>query len=293
MASPPTDILEILGKLDIEMALEPGDPRYVETAEARGSTQTAARLARKFGLRLSDGAFYPPPKKHVLFFGHTGTGKTTELRRYCSDLEVPDRYLVIEVRVAELLDRNNFEYTDLVMALAKSLVDRLAEKDVALPGDAVAGLERWFAESVKTESALNEFAATVEAGAKGKVGFPLIGSVFARFTTALRTNATYKTELRRVVRNTYSQFAAGFNELLREAEARAFEASVARRFLFVVDGTDKLRGSDTRRFFIERPSPATRNRCPRHLHGTARPEVRERACERHRSRPGLAVDHDP
>ena len=122
MSGPPDDILEVLAGLDFETALAPDDPRYVDTAEARGSAQTPARLAMKFGLLLQDGRFLPPTKKHVLFFGHTGSGKTTELRRYCRQLEGEDRYLVIEVSVHEVLDRNNFEYTDLLMALALALV---------------------------------------------------------------------------------------------------------------------------------------------------------------------------
>ena len=251
MADPPDDILEVLASLDYETALTPDDPRYVDTAEARGSAETPARLALKFGLLLRDGRFLPPPKKHVLFFGHTGSGKTTELRRYCRQLEGSDRYLVIEVSVHEVLDRNNFEYTDLLMALALALCERLEEREVPVPKAAVAGLERWFAENVKSEEELQEFSMTAEAGAEGKAGIPLLTSLFVRFTAAFKTNVTYKDTLRRVVRNTYSQFAEAFNAFIRDAEQCSGKVGVAQRFLFVVDGTDKLRGEDRRRFFAE------------------------------------------
>ena len=251
MSGPPDDILEVLAGLDFETALAPDDPRYVDTAEARGSAQTPARLAMKFGLLLQDGRFLPPTKKHVLFFGHTGSGKTTELRRYCRQLEGEDRYLVIEVSVHEVLDRNNFEYTDLLMALALALCERLQERAVPVPESAVEGLQQWFAENVKTEESLEEFSATAQAGVEGKAGIPLLTSLFVRFTAAFKTNVTYKDELRRVVRNTYSQFATAFNTFIREAEQCSSQAGVAQRFLFVVDGTDKLRGEDRRRFFTE------------------------------------------
>ena len=170
MSGPPDDILEVLAGLDFETALAPDDPRYVDTAEARGSAQTPARLAMKFGLLLQDGRFLPPTKKHVLFFGHTGSGKTTELRRYCRQLEGEDRYLVIEVSVHEVLDRNNFEYTDLLMALALALCERLQERDVPVPMSAVEGLQQWFAENVKTEESLEEFSATAQAGSRARRG---------------------------------------------------------------------------------------------------------------------------
>jgi len=251
VASPPDDILEVLASLDYESALGPDDPRYVDTAAARGSAQTPARLAMKFGLLLRDGRFVPPTKKHVLFFGHIGCGKTTELRRYCRQLEGPDRYLVVEVSVHEVLDRNNFEYTDLLMALAMALCERLEARSIPVPNSAVAGLERWFDENVKTVANLNEFSASVEAGVEGKAGIPLLASLFVKFTSAFKTNVTYKDELRHVVRNTYTQFSTAFNTFIRDAEHCADKAGVARRFLFVVDGTDKLRGEDRRRFFTE------------------------------------------
>ncbi len=249
MAQPPDDILEVLASLDYASALVPDDPRYVDTAEARGSAQTPERLARKFGLR--DGRFLPPAKKHVLFFGHVGSGKTTELRRYCQQLEGADRYLVVEVSVHEVLDRNNFEYTDLLMALALALCERLQAHGVPVPEPAVAGLQRWFDENVISEDRLRELSASVEAGVEAKAGIPLLTSLFMKVTTAFKTNVTYKDTLRRVVRNTYTQFAGAFNAFIREAEQCAAGAGVARRFLFVVDGTDKLRGEDRRRFFTE------------------------------------------
>ena len=137
------------------------------------------------------------------------------------------------------------------MALALALCERLQERDVPVPMSAVEGLQRWFAENVKTEESLEEFSATAQAGLEGKAGIPLLTSLFVRFTAAFKTNVTYKDELRRVVRNTYSQFATAFNTFIRDAEQCSSQAGVAQRFLFVVDGTDKLRGEDRRRFFTE------------------------------------------
>jgi len=78
--NPPDNLLEVLQKIQFEQPLAVDDPRYVETTEARGSQKTLGRLARKFGCDLNKGGFSAPPSKHVLFFGHVGVGKTTELR---------------------------------------------------------------------------------------------------------------------------------------------------------------------------------------------------------------------
>jgi hypothetical protein len=247
---PPTHLLDVLASLDFEEALSPDDERYVETERARGAERTLDRLARKFGLLLSDGRFVPPTLRHVLFFGHTGSGKTTELRRYAKVLSGPSRFFVVEVDISVELDRNNLQYADTLMAMAHRLLERLDKAGAALDSAALSRLERWFTERVLTEEDAKELSARIETGATARHGIPFLLDLFAKFTAAFKTNVTYKESLRRVVRNTFSQFAETFNAFLRQAEAALAEQGLGRRFLFIVDGTDKLRGEDTRQFFV-------------------------------------------
>lgn len=248
---PPTDILEVLSKIEYENALEAGDPRYVDTREARGSQKTLDRLARKFGLLLADGRFVPPAQKHVLFFGHTGSGKTTELRHYAEELSGPGRFFVAEVDITVTLDRNNLQYADTLMAMAQSLLQRLFDKGVTLPANALEDLKKWFDERVLSADDSKEFSAEIRSGAEAELGLPFLIKLFSGFTTAFRANATYKESFRRIIRNHFTQLAEAFNVLLRLAERKLAEHGLGNRVLFIIDGTDKLRGEDTRRFFVE------------------------------------------
>ena len=108
---PPRHLLEVLQKIEYEEALLDGDPRYVDSDEARGSENTFNHLARKFCWDPSSGAFFAPNAKHILFFGHIGSGKTTELRRYAAKLNDSKHFYVVEVDVLAKLDRNNLQYT--------------------------------------------------------------------------------------------------------------------------------------------------------------------------------------
>ena len=72
---PPSDILEVLQRIEFEEALEPDDPRRVDTREARGSQKTLDRLARKLGFLMDSGRFLPPAQKHILFFGHVAPAR--------------------------------------------------------------------------------------------------------------------------------------------------------------------------------------------------------------------------
>ena len=247
---PPKHLLDVLAVLDFEEALTPDDPRYVETERARGAERTLDRLARKFGLLLSEGRFVPPTQRHVLFFGHTGSGKTTQLRRYAKALSGPDRFFIVEVDISTELDRNNLQYSDTLMAMARILLARLEEVGARLGHPALDPLERWFTEQVFTEEDAKELSAKLETGVAAKHGISFLLDLFAKFTTAFKTNVTYKESLRRVVRNTFSQFAEAFNTVLRRAENTLADQGLGQRFLFIIDGTDKLRGEDTHRFFV-------------------------------------------
>ncbi|MFM7460352.1 MAG: ATP-binding protein, partial [Burkholderiales bacterium] len=77
---PPKTIQDVLYHIDFDQPLELNDPRFVETQAARGSEKTLRRLAVKLGVDLTSGNFTPATKRHVLLFGHTGSGKTTQLR---------------------------------------------------------------------------------------------------------------------------------------------------------------------------------------------------------------------
>lgn len=250
---PPSDILEVLQKIEFEEALEPTDPRRVDTREARGSQRTLDRLARKLGLWLETGRFRPVTQKHVLFFGHVGTGKTTELKYYGARLNETHCFLPVEVDVPGVLDRNNLQYADLLMAMANALLASLKKERISLPRQAVVELENWFAEKVAKREGVQDFTAEIRSGAQVEAGVPLLAKLFTGFSTAFKANATYKEELRRVIRNTFTQLAEAFNRLIRGAEAALAKArrKESVRVLFFVDGTDKLREEDRRRLFVE------------------------------------------
>jgi hypothetical protein len=249
---PPSHLLEVLQKIEYEEALPDGDPRYVDSREARGSEKTFTRLARKFGWDPASNAFFAPYEKHILFFGHIGIGKTTELRRYAGQLNASRRFYVVEVDVLAKLDRNNLQYTEVLMAMAETLLERLHGDGVALAAEALKPLQHWFGNVVETQTTTKELSAELKTVAEGGGGIPGLIKLLATFTAAFKTGSSQKSEWQRKIRNDFTTLAQAFNTLIRRAEARlAREARAERRLLFLIDGTDKMRGEDTQQFFVQ------------------------------------------
>ena len=249
---PPGHLLEVLQKIEYEEALSDQDPRYVDSQEARGSEKTFTRLARKFGWDPASNAFFAPYEKHILFFGHIGIGKTTELRRYALQLNASRRFYVVEVDVLAKLDRNNLQYTEVLMAMAETLLERLHVDGVALAAEALEPLQHWFGNVVETQTTTKELSAELKTVAEGGGGIPGLIKLLATFTAAFKTGSSQKSEWQRKIRNDFSALAQAFNTLIRRAEAHlAREARAERRLLFLIDGTDKMRGEDTQQFFVQ------------------------------------------
>ena len=248
---PPSHLLEVLQKIKYEEALSDQDPRYVDSQEARGSEKTFTRLARKFGWDPASNAFFAPHEKHILFFGHIGIGKTTELRRYAGQLNASRRFYVVEVDVLAKLDRNNLQYTEVLMAMAETLLERLHGDGFDLGAEALEPLQRWFGNVVETQATTKELSAELKTVAEGGGGIPGLIKLLATFTAAFKTGSSQKSEWRREIRNDFTALAQAFNTLIRRAEAHLVREARAERLLFLIDGTDKMRGEDTQQFFVQ------------------------------------------
>jgi hypothetical protein len=248
--APPRHILEVLQKIEYEEALPAGDPRYVDTQEARGSEKTFGRLARKFGWDPKPDDYFAPGDKHVLFFGHIGSGKTTELRRYARKFNDSKRFYVVEVDVLAKLDRNNLQYTEALMAMAETLLERLNGDGYELNDASLDPIRNWFASSSVSKVQSTELDAELKTGLKAGTGIPGLVKVFAQFTASFKTGSSQKNEWRAEIRNRFTTLASAFSKLIRAAESALQTAGRAERVLFLVDGTDKMRGEDTLQFFL-------------------------------------------
>ena len=253
MYEPPDDIWEVNRLLRLDEPLEgANDPRWVDTREARGSYQLH-QLYRELGVDMrasGERLRTARDRGYYLFCGHRGCGKSTELRRIRNELHAPNAYHVVFADAAQELDVNNLRYQDILLHLAGRLTKQLQDHGIGVDPVHLGKLEEWFAERLEKQETTREFAMEVRSGAEVAPGLPFIGKLFAEMSNAFKNNSTYKTELRRTLQNYFTDFAEAFNHLIDAAAEAVRARDLGRQILFVVDGTDLLRGEDAHAFFV-------------------------------------------
>ncbi len=189
------------------------------------------------------------PLQYVLFGGHRGCGKSTELRRLALRLHRPQLYFVVLVDALKELDINNLHYSDILLAQAKVLLDALDGK-IDLEPVFLHRLESWFQQRVNTQLTEQQYSGKIQAGVKAKSGIPFLGALFAELTNSISIGSTHKEEIRSIVRNSFSEFAEAFNQLILHVEERLRAGGFGNKILFIVDGTDRLSSDEANDFFI-------------------------------------------
>ncbi|MBF0162276.1 MAG: AAA family ATPase [Magnetococcales bacterium] len=243
---------KLKGNLEPNQPLDPDESAlYVDTTEARGAF-SFRDLYQTLGVNPNTMQLMEAvDRQYLLFTGHIGCGKSTELRRLRQVLHHPDAFYVILLDARNELDPNNLHYVDLLLACAKRLCAALEKEGLAVDALHLERLHHWFQQHVITRMEDKSLSTELHTEANAGLTLPFIGALLAKLNNAFKYNASYKDELRHVVRNSFSEFAASFNVLIAEATRLLQEQQRAHGLLFIIDGTDKLNNTDTHRFFIE------------------------------------------
>ncbi len=227
--------------------LEPGDQRYTDLSQARGT-----RELQKLRQHLENCARLDQCAS-AAFIGHRGSGKSTELKRLEGELAGQFTSLHLTVDNSLQLD---CDYTDLLLWLVDSLVNFFDKEDIKLDPKKADAVADWFAErTIETAEALKqEVALETQAEAKSKVGanfgiFAYSIKLLARLKARVVGNREHRTIARQKLQNYSDELLARVNELLTHArEILAAEGRPA-RLLIVQDNLDRLRPEPALRLF--------------------------------------------
>ena len=242
MTALPTTVDDAYNAVNPDVPLYEGedDPRYVDLTDVRGSDDLATLIARR--IRRSDRASSPAFTK-LLFTGHRGCGKTTELFRLKRKLEAQG-YFVVYFDVEEELDIADVSYLDVLVTLVEETEQQLRESEVMsieLNPELLENIARWFGETVITEEQSRDTERTLETEYGLGIETPalvlakMLAAVRGEIKSSSRKRETYRRQLERNVRG----LITFINDLLDDTQFRLKERGSA-GLVVVVDGLEKV-----------------------------------------------------
>lgn len=201
------------------------DSFFVDTDEARGA-YTAFELCDYFSANIDD------PQK-VLFMGHRGSGKSTEL--YRMEKEFGEEFKVIKFSILNEADGNTLQYIDVLFAILSKLYEAAVADDIDVDQGLLDNLvSYWYGENFLENISFSED--EVRGGVKVKGG--LFGLLTAHIGGIFKTGTKSKETIRRYVEPKVSRLIQDTNYLIDNLSDKY--ANNDRTLLLIIEDLDKL-----------------------------------------------------
>ena len=187
--------------------------------------------------------------KSILFLGGMrGSGKTSELAKYASNLHSSDCFFCVTCNLDEELDMNELEYMDILILQLQKLTQQLNETDISVDTGIIHKMEKWFDEREKEVKKELKTDIGLEIGVESKIGgfFQKILTIFGKFHVGVTGSQERAISVRRTLKNRFSEFSSMFNEYIEEVNIALRREQLAQEILFIVDGLEKTLSAETR-----------------------------------------------
>lgn len=188
----------------------------------------------------------------LLFYGHGGTGKSTELAKLSS--EIGQSFLIVHFSIKDHLDLVSFDANDLLLVIAEQVLKIAQQTDLGLADDALEDVHDFFAE--KTQSHATTRSSNLAVGGKVQAGvnglLPGLLKIFAGFSADLKIGETRENTYVHRFKQKPGALLTAVNGVL--SAVRQSLRSRGQGLLLIVEDLDKLDLAPSRRLFVENTS---------------------------------------
>ncbi len=184
------------------------------------------------------------PQK-ILFTGHRGSGKSTELARLAHSLK--ESFFIVFFSAEEILDLRDINYLDIILTMAMELFRRAAEEGLRLNRKLMEDIHAWFRETFK------EVEVTVSKGQGVGAG---LKAYFVGLEGKLEREAVTRRLVREKVEPRLSQLLERLNLLIGDVGRKA-----GKRVLIIVDDLDHADLKVAKELFYEHGAALSQPEC--------------------------------
>ncbi len=184
----------------------------------------------------------------ILFTGHRGCGKSTELKRIQHQWE--QDYRVIYLEADEETDINDADYTDLYLIVIKKVEYELRRLGHKVDPWLLANIENWFKEVTEEDERSVESSISLEGEATLGAEAPFLAKLMIKLLAQIKGSDTRKTTIRQTLQRDISRLKADLNLLLNDAYKK-IKAKYPKGFLIIFDNLDRVPPAVSDRLFFD------------------------------------------
>lgn len=173
----------------------------------------------------------------ILFTGHRGCGKSTELQRIRRQWEKD--YRVIYLEANEETDTNDAEYTDFYLIIIKQIEFALRQLGLRFDAKLQTRVEDWFKEITREDESTVESSVSVNAEATLGAEAPFLAKLMVKLLAQIKGADKQKTLIRQTLQRDISRLKADVNALLLDAH-RKVQSLYPKGFLVIFDNLDRV-----------------------------------------------------
>lgn len=177
----------------------------------------------------------------ILFTGHRGCGKSTELKRIQSRWQ--NDYRVIYIEFDQELDVLDAEYTDLYLLFINKVADDLTKLRLKFDPKLLERFESWFTEVTKETEETVQSSISLETEASAGAEIPFISKLTAKMLGQIKGSSQQKQVIRETLQRNLSRLQTDINLLLKDAFEklrRKYPDRYEKGFLVIVDNLDRI-----------------------------------------------------
>jgi len=176
----------------------------------------------------------------IIFSGHRGSGKSTELKRINNKLGTPDRYFTVFIDLEEEVEVGSFQHVDFYSLLLHKIIEELTSRQVKSGISRLQDLARsLLSNTEKTTTSKSRLGTNAEAGVEA--GFRLFGfGGKASFKEVFSGENETSTTVRQTIRQNTLRVINELNVELGDTRMAIQDSGNGADILFIIDGSEKI-----------------------------------------------------
>ncbi|MCC3407081.1 MAG: AAA family ATPase [Microcoleus sp. PH2017_10_PVI_O_A] len=205
---------------------------YVDLSEVR-KTKAIASISTRLEFQESE------QFTTILFTGHSGCGKSTELKLIQKQWEKDYRIIYLEVN--EETDINDVSYTDLYLIVIKQVEFELRKLKLQLDDKLRKNFEAWFKDVTEETEQTVESSVSIEGEATLGSEAPFLAKLLVKLLAQIKGSDRRKKSIRQILEKDVSRLKADINLLLNDGTRQLRNKFPNYKgFLIIFDNLDRV-----------------------------------------------------